>query len=84
MASCNFKWVGGFWRVIHFTVAHAQQAIRRENSHWYYFRRRSQKISTCKNLARVAADEQNGPGVREAPEKAVPTRRKLLIVVFAT
>ena len=42
----------------------------------------SQKISTWKNLARVAADD--GPGVRESPEKAVPTRRKLLIVVFAT
>ena len=27
-------------------------------------------ISTQKNLARVAADEQNGPGVRETPEKA--------------
>ena len=44
----------------------------------------SQKISTWKNLARVAAEEQNGPGVRESPEKAVPTRRKLLFVVFAT
>ena len=36
------------------------------------------------NLAGEAADEQNSPGVRKAPEKAVSTRRKLLIAVFAT
>ena len=109
MASCNFKWVGGFWRVIHFTAAHAQRAIRRANLHWYYLRRRVKiflnlvpralppaykarekhpgdevEDSTWKNLARVAADEQNGPSVRESPEKVVPTRRQLLIGVFAT
>ena len=34
-------------------------------------------ISTQKNLARVA-DEQNGPGVRESPEKAVLSCRRFL------
>ena len=37
-----------------------------------------------KNLAREAAEEQNGPGLWNSPEKAVPTRPKLLIEVFAT
>ena len=31
-------------------------------------------------LAGEAADEQNSPGDRKSPEKAVSTRRKLLIV----
>ena len=30
------------------------------------------------------SDEQNSPGLRESPEKAVPTRRKLLIMVTET
>ena len=34
-------------------------------------------ISTQKNLARVA-DEQNGPGVRESPEKAVLSCKRFL------
>ena len=38
----------------------------------------SEKISTQKNLARVAADEQNGPGVRESPEK----KRFFLVLQF--
>ena len=43
------------------------------------------KISTKKNLARVGADEQNGPlAFGSLPEKAVRTRRKLRNVVFAT
>ena len=45
----------------------------------------SQKISTKKNLARVEADEQNGPlAFGSLPEKAVRTRRKLRNVVLAT
>ena len=44
MASCNFKRVGGFWRVIHFSAAHAQKARRRANLHWYYFRRRVKRF----------------------------------------
>ena len=37
-------------------------------------------------MARVADEEQNGPGLAygSSPEKAVPTRGKLLIEVFAT
>ena len=34
-------------------------------------------ISTQKNLARVA-DEQNGPGVQESPEKAFLSCRRFL------
>ena len=43
------------------------------------------KISTKTNLARVGADEQNGPlAFGSLPEKAVRNRRKLRDVVFAT
>ena len=43
------------------------------------------KISTKKNLARVGADEQNGPlAFGSLPEKAVRNRRKLRNVVFVT
>ena len=55
--SCNFK----LWRVIHFTADHAQQSIWRANL--VLLSSTSQKISTWKNLARVAAEEQNGPGL---------------------
>ena len=37
-----------------------------------------------KNLATVAADEQNSPGLGDSPEKAAQTGRKLFNVVFAT
>ena len=49
------------WRVIHFTADHAQQAIWRANL--VLLSPTSQKISTWKNLARVADEEQNGPGL---------------------
>ena len=84
VASCNFK-LGGYsstkvipsLHVISLAVRdwqcdHAQQAILRANL--VLLSTTSQKISTWKNLARVAAEEQNGP----------PTQRKLLIEVFAT
>ena len=64
------------------TADHAKQATWRAN--FVLLPSTRQKISTWKNFARAAADEQNGPGLRESSEKAVPTRRKLLIVVFAT
>ena len=44
----------------------------------------SQKISAWNNLARVAAEEQNDPGLWKFAGRAVPTRRKLLNEVFAT
>ena len=34
----------------------------------------SLKISTRQNLARVTADEQNGPGLQESPDKALRFR----------
>ena len=46
---------------------------------WYFLSSTSEKISTPKNLARVAADKQNSPGVRESPEKAVLSCRRFLL-----
>ena len=56
MASCNFK-LGGYWAG---TADHAMQATWRANLVLLPSTRR--KISTWKNFARVAGDEQNGPG----------------------
>ena len=44
----------------------------------------SQKISSLKNFARVAANKENDRGLQELLEKAVLTWQKLPIVVFAT
>ena len=44
----------------------------------------SQKISSLKNFARVAANKENNRGLQELLEKAVLTWQKLPIVVFAT
>ena len=54
VALCNLNLAPG----IHFSADHAQQATCKLSS-------TSQKISARKNLARVAADEQNGPRLRE-------------------
>ena len=46
--------------------------------------RMSQKISSLKNFAGVAANKENDRGLQELLEKAVLTWQKLPIVVFAT
>jgi len=56
------------WRVIHFTADHAQQAIWRANL--VLLSPTRQNISTWKNLARVAAEEQHGLGLWNFAEES--------------
>ena len=53
---------------MHFTADHAQQAIRCANL--VLLSSTSQKIYTWNNLARVADEEQNGPGLWEFSEES--------------
>ena len=68
------------WRYVilnlagNFTADHAQQAIRRANL--ALLSTTSQKISTWNSLARVAAEEQNGPGFWEFSRESDPDSTK--------
>ena len=57
VVSCNFK----ICQVIHFTADHAQQATLRAN--FKFLSSTSQKTYTWNNLAKVADEDQNGPGL---------------------
>ena len=69
VALCNLNLAPG----IHFSADHAQQATCKLSS-------TSQKISARKNLARVAADEQNGPRLREFIGKSGSDSTKIAYV----